>query len=61
LICIPQVLITDSIKGDMGGLVVHKQKDRNKYRGLAEKHGEGTWTQFNWLLKGTSGKILWTG
>lgn len=37
MICIPQVLIADSIKGDMGGLVPHKQ-DRNKYRVLAEKH-----------------------
>jgi len=42
MICIPQVLITDSIKGDKGGLVAHKQKDRNKHRVLAEKHGEGT-------------------
>jgi len=58
MIYIPQVLITDSIKRDMGGLVAHKQKDRNKYRVLVEKHGEGTWTQFIWLLKGTSGRLL---
>lgn len=58
LICIPQVLIADSIKGDMVGHVAHKQKDRNKYRVLAEKHGEGPWTQFIWLLKGTSGRLL---
>jgi len=58
MICIHQVLITDSIKGDMGGLVAHQQKDRNKYRVLAEKHGEGTWAQFIWLLKGTSGRLL---
>jgi len=58
MICIPQVLIADSIKGDMGGLVAHKQMDRNKYRVLAETHGEGTWTEFIWLLKGTSGTLL---
>lgn len=58
MICIPQVLITDSFKGDMGGLVAHKQKDRNKCRVLAEKHEEGTWTQFIWLLKGTSDRLL---
>jgi hypothetical protein len=58
MICIPQVLIADSIKGDMGGLVAHQQKDRNKYRVLAEKHGERTWTQFIWLLKRASGRLL---
>jgi hypothetical protein len=58
MICTPQVLIADSIKGDMGGLVAHRQKARNKYKVLAEKQGEGTLTQFIWLLKGTSGRLL---